>query len=65
MLIVRSDRFPLTTAARVTKTGLLGGLAFGLTQDALGLLRGRRPGYIVFMVGKGHSEADADSQEVT
>ena len=45
------DQFPLPTAARTAKTGLKFGLAFGLIQDAAGLLRGRRPGYVRFLLG--------------
>ena len=37
------------TAMRTAKTGLYGGLAFGLVQDALGLARGRRLRYIDFI----------------
>ncbi|MCJ1321315.1 hypothetical protein MMC15_006659 [Xylographa vitiligo] len=44
-------RFPLITAARTAKIGLLSGLAFGLTQDALGLAKGRRPFYVEFVLG--------------
>ncbi|MCJ1382934.1 hypothetical protein MMC17_006047 [Xylographa soralifera] len=44
-------RFPLITAARTAKIGLLSGLAFGLSQDALGLAKGRRPFYVDFILG--------------
>lgn len=40
------NRFPLVTAARTAKTGIKVGLAYGLLQDGLGLLRGRRLGYV-------------------
>lgn len=43
------DRFPVPTAARVAKLGLKYGLAFGLVQDAVSLLRGRRLGYVEFV----------------
>lgn len=43
---------PLNTAARTIRTGLYGGLAFGLAQDALGLARGRRLGYVDFLLGR-------------
>lgn len=43
------DRFPLITAARTAKVGLYTGLALGLIQDALGLARGRRVGYVDFL----------------
>ena len=51
-----SDRFPLVTAARTAKIGLLSGLAFGLAQDALGLAKGRRPFYIDFLTGPNAQE---------
>ena len=46
------DRFPLLTAGRTIKVGLYSGLAFGLAQDALGLARGRRLGYVDFLLRK-------------
>ncbi|MCJ1246917.1 hypothetical protein MMC30_004128 [Trapelia coarctata] len=46
------NRFPLATAARTAKIGLLSGLAFGLAQDALGLAKGQRPFYVDFLFGK-------------
>ena len=54
------DKFPLPTAGRTIKVGLYSGLAFGLTQDALGLARGRRLRYIDSLMGRklDHSEAD-------
>ena len=48
------DRFPLPTAARTSKVGLIGGLSYGLVQDALGLARGRRLGYVDFLLGRLH-----------
>lgn len=46
------DILPLNTAARTIRTGLYGGLAFGFVQDALGLARGRRLGYVDFLLGR-------------
>lgn len=46
------DVLPLNTAARTIRTGLYGGLAFGLAQDALGLARGRRLNYVDFLLGR-------------
>jgi len=43
------NRFPLATAARTTTLALRAGLAFGLVQDALSLMRGRRLGYVEFV----------------
>ena len=46
------NRFPITTAARTARMGMKAGLAFGLVQDALGLARGRKLGYIEFIKRK-------------
>lgn len=43
------NRFPVATAARTAKTGIKVGLVYGLVQDAVGLLRGRRIGYVDFL----------------
>ena len=51
-----TDRFPMATAARTAKTGLAIGLAYGLAQDAVGAMRGRRPGYVDFILGSGGKE---------
>ena len=56
------DILPLNTAARTIRTGLYGGLAFGLAQDALGLARGRRLAYVDFLLGR--SRDISDIQEV-
>jgi hypothetical protein len=40
------NRFPLPTMSRTMRMGAKAGLAFGLLQDGLSLLRGRRVGYI-------------------
>lgn len=45
------NRFPLATAARTAKLGAKAGLAFGLLQDAVGVARGRRIGYVEFLKG--------------
>ena len=49
-----TDRFPLPTAARTSKVGLIAGLSYGLVQDALGLARGRQLGYVNVLLGKRH-----------
>lgn len=59
-----SDRFPLATAARIAKIGLYGGLALGLTQDALGLARGRRVGYVDFLLGTKRQENDTENRVI-
>lgn len=43
------NRFPLPTAARTAKLGARAGLLFGLLQDALSLMKGRRVGYVEFI----------------
>ncbi len=46
------DNFPMPTAARTAKTGLIAGLALGLGQDAVSLMRGRRLAYVDFLTGR-------------
>ena len=43
------NRFPMPTAVRLAKTGAKAGLLFGLAQDAVSLMRGRRLGYVEFL----------------
>jgi hypothetical protein len=43
------NRFPLPTAARVAKMGAKVGLLFGVLQDAVSMMRGRRLGYVEFI----------------
>ncbi|KAJ9621859.1 hypothetical protein H2203_006739 [Taxawa tesnikishii (nom. ined.)] len=54
------NRFPVPTAARTATIALKLGLGFGLAQDALSLMRGRRLGYIEvtrkFIFGKREEE---------
>ena len=65
-LIQVIDKFPLLTAARTAKTGLYGGLIFGLAQDALGFARGRRIGYVDFILDRTHKDSEEDdSQDLT
>ena len=54
---------PLNTAARTIRTGLYGGLGFGLAQDALGLARGRRLGYIDFLLGRSRDTLEVQESE--
>ncbi|KAF2481173.1 hypothetical protein BDY17DRAFT_317881 [Neohortaea acidophila] len=42
-------RMPLPTGVRLMKLGAKGGFAFGLLQDAVNLLQGRRLGYVEFI----------------
>ena len=57
------DILPLDTAARTIRTGLYGGLAFGLAQDALGLARGRRLGYVDFLLGRSRDTLEVQDAE--
>lgn len=43
------NRFPIPTAARTAKMGAKAGLAFGLLQDAVSVMKGRRVGYVDFV----------------
>lgn len=57
---IHTDRFPIATAARTAKTGLAIGLVYGLAQDAVGAMRGRRPGYVDFLLGRGRGGKKED-----
>ncbi len=63
--LIPTDRFPLTTAARTAKTGLAIGLAYGLAQDAIGAAKGRRLGYVDFVLRGGRRKADIENSEMT
>lgn len=43
------NRFPVPTAARLARMGAKYGLAYGVVQDLVSLLRGRRLGYVEFI----------------
>lgn len=43
------NRFPLPTAVRLAKMGVKWGLVFGVLQDVMSLVRGRRLGYVEFV----------------
>jgi len=58
------NRFPVTTAARTAKSGLAIGLAYGLAQDAIGAARGRRPGYVDFILRGGRRKAAIEKNEM-
>ncbi|KAF9885719.1 hypothetical protein FE257_012604 [Aspergillus nanangensis] len=47
----RLARHDVYTAARTAKFGLKFSLAYGLMQDALGTMKGRRPAYVDFVLG--------------
>lgn len=53
------NRLPVETAARTALLGLKVGFGFGVAQDLVGLMRGRRLGYVEFVkrnvFGKGES----------
>ncbi len=46
------DRFPVHTATKTAKTGLILGLAYGFAQDAMALLRGHRVSYAAFIADR-------------
>lgn len=52
------NNFPLPTVARTAKMGAKFGLAFGLVQDALNVMKGKRVGYVEFIkrytIGEGN-----------
>ncbi|APA09291.1 hypothetical protein SS1G_12074 [Sclerotinia sclerotiorum 1980 UF-70] len=56
------NRFPITTAARTAKTGLAFGIGYGLVQDAVGYARGRRLGYVDFLMGAGRRGEKEESR---
>ena len=58
---VPADRFPLTMAARTTRMGLACGLTYGLAQDALSLIKGRRLDYVDWMLGRRKTALDAEA----
>jgi len=43
------NRMPINTAARTATLALKAGLGFGLVQDALSVIRGRRVGYVEYI----------------
>ncbi|KAL1304039.1 hypothetical protein AAFC00_000476 [Neodothiora populina] len=43
------NRFPVETSARTALMGLKVGFGFGIAQDVVGLLRGRKLGYVEFV----------------
>ncbi|CAD6442335.1 e5ddae37-a4fc-4505-94b0-79470eaf478e [Sclerotinia trifoliorum] len=59
------NRFPITTAARTAKTGLVFGIGYGLVQDAVGYARGRRLGYVDFLMGAGRRGEEESRHERT
>ncbi|KAI9699254.1 MAG: hypothetical protein M1820_007226 [Bogoriella megaspora] len=55
------NRFPMPTAARTAKMGLRFGLGYGILQDVVGVLKGRRVGYIDWIIGRSKSEVNVNS----
>jgi hypothetical protein len=47
-LTATAERHPISTASHTLKIGFLFGLSYGLAQDAMSLLRGRRLAYVEF-----------------
>lgn len=58
------DRFSIATAARTARTGLYGGLAFGLIQDAISLARGRHLAYVDFLLGRNRYLRETNSKAI-
>lgn len=58
MLPARHDVY---TAARTTKLGLKLSLVYGLMQDMLESMKGNRPAYVDFILGKKNSEPRNDT----
>jgi hypothetical protein len=58
--LLSTDQFPVVTAARTANKGLAIGLAYGLAQDGLGVLRGRRLRYVDFLTGKQRQQRRED-----
>ncbi|KAL2013062.1 hypothetical protein VTN00DRAFT_587 [Thermoascus crustaceus] len=56
-LLARHDIY---TAARTTKLGLKLSLAYGLMQDVLESIKGNRPAYINFLLGKRQSSSKVE-----
>jgi len=56
-LLARHDVY---TAARTAKLGLKFGLAYGLCQDALELMKGNPPAYVDFLMGNRRSKASRE-----
>jgi hypothetical protein len=54
------NRLPIPTMARLARIGAKVGLAFGVAQDVIGLLKGRRLGYVEFVqrhvLGRGEED---------
>jgi hypothetical protein len=53
------NRFSIITAARISKLALIGGLGYGLAQDGISLLKGRRLSYVDFLTGRTRREKRA------
>jgi len=54
-------RHDVYTAARTTKLGLKLSLAYGLMQDMLESMKGNRPAYVNFILGKKQSRPESDT----
>ena len=61
LMVLLLGQFPLTTAARTAKVGLISGLTFGLVQDALSLAKGRRLAYVDFILRRNRSRKALES----
>ncbi|KAI9802463.1 MAG: hypothetical protein M1825_002848 [Sarcosagium campestre] len=54
------NRFTVPEAARTAKMSLVVGLAYGLAQDAIGSLRGRRLHYVDTLTGRRNASGSVD-----
>lgn len=59
------DRFPISTAAKTAKTGLAIGLAFGFAQDVMNAAKGRRPGYMDFVLRGGRRKVETEQNLIS
>lgn len=62
------NKMPLPTATRLMKMGLKYGLLWGLVQDAVNVIKGRRLGYVEFLkkvtIGRGTKDEDAKESKL-
>ena len=59
------DQFAMVEAVRTAKQALAIGLAYGFTQDALGYMRGRKLGYVDFLLRSRRGNAKLEGSTTT
>lgn len=62
--ILIADRLSWYPALRTVKLGLLSGLGLGVLQDAIALAKGRRLGYVDFLLRRDQQSFDTPSQVI-